>query len=269
MRKQKYLPDNQEYEAELNRLKLLEEISDPITISHLKMLRVSKAWNCLEVGAGAGSVALWLSTRVAPTGKVVATDMNTRFLTHLNIPNLEIRQHDIFKDDLETAQYDLVHCRALLMNLPESEKALKRIANAVRPGGWLLIEEADYGSMLSLDITNPAAADFTAMLRAGLDFLHKVGIMDPYFGRRVLSLVEQLGFIDVGHEGRTYVGRPSDPAFRWHILTVQVNLPPMVNAGLVTQEQVDSITRLVLDPDFYALGPTLFSAWGRRPVGKA
>ena len=79
--------------------------------------------------------------------------------------------------------------------------------NAIRPGGWLLMEEMDYGSMLSIDITNPSAAVYTAVLRALWDFLRKSNIIDPYFGRRVRSLVEQLEFIDVDQEGWTRVNR--------------------------------------------------------------
>ena len=142
MSKQRYFASNEKDETELNRLRLVEENNDPTTIRHFEMLGVSQGWNCLEVGAGAGSVAQWLSTRVGPAGKVVATDMDMRFLSHLSVPNLEIRRHDIIKDDLETGHYDLVHCRDLLMHLPEPENGLKRMANAVRPGGWLLIEEA-------------------------------------------------------------------------------------------------------------------------------
>jgi SAM-dependent methyltransferase len=269
MSEQQYLPGSQEYELELNRLRLLEEIHDPVTIRHLEMLGVSQGWNCLEVGAGAGSMAEWLAKRVAYTGKVVAADIDIRFLRQVSMPNLEIRQHDIMKDDLETGHYDLVHCRDLLMHLPEPEKVVRRMANALRLGGWLLIEEADYGSMLSQDVTNPAAVDGTAMLRATFDFVRKMGITDLYFGRRVRSLVEQLQFIDIGHDGWTDVVRPSDPFHRMLVMTAQVGLPLMVNSGLFTQEQVDSFMSLVSAPDFCGLGSTTFSAWGRRPFGKA
>jgi ubiquinone/menaquinone biosynthesis C-methylase UbiE len=201
MSEQRYFYSNEKDEVELNRLRLVEEIYDPATIRHLEMIRASEGWNCLEVGAGAGSVAQWLATRVGPTGKVVATDIDMRFLSQISIPNLEIRRHDIIKDDLETGQYDLVHCRLLLRHLPEPEEALRQMANALRPGGWLLIEETDYGSVLSTDVTNPSAAMFASMYRTGIDFLWKKGILDPYFGRRVRNLVEELGFVDVDQEG--------------------------------------------------------------------
>ena len=121
MSEQRYIMSNEKDEVELNRLRLVENIFDPSTIRHLEMIRVSEGWHCLEVGAGAGSVAQWLSSRVGLTGKVVATDIDIRFLRQLSIPNLEIRQHDIIKDDLETDLYDLVHCRTVLMHLPGPE----------------------------------------------------------------------------------------------------------------------------------------------------
>ena len=266
MSEHRYFASGEKDEVELNRLRLLEGIFDPMTIRHLEMIGASEGWNCLEVGAGAGSVAQWLSTRVGPTGKVVATDIDTRFLRRVSVPNLEIRQHDILKDDLETGQYDLVHCRAVLMHLPEPEKGLKRMANAVRPSGWLLIEEPDYGSVLSTDITNPSAVFFTTTLRGLFDFLRKSGTLDSYFGRRVPGLVEQLGFVDVGQEGWTRIFRGGEPMVRFAAANLQAAAKPMIAAGLLTQEQHDSVQRLFLDPAFYYPGLTVFAAWGRRPA---
>lgn len=269
MNDHRYIMSNEKDEVELNRLRLLEEIFDDTTNRHLEMIRVSEGWNCLEVGGGAGSVANWLSARVGPSGKVVATDIDTKFLRQLNVPNLEIRRHNIIKDDLETGYYDLVHCRSVLMHLPEPEKGLERMMNAIRPGGWLLIEELDYGSVLSTDVTNPSAVLLTSTLRALFDFLRKRGIVDPYFGRRVPGLLEQSDFIDVNHEGWSRVYRGGEPMTRFSAMTVQAAAKPMIAAGLLTQEQHDSVQRLYLDPAFYYPGATVFAAWGRRPINQA
>jgi SAM-dependent methyltransferase len=266
MGKQRYFYSNEKDEVELNRLKLVEEIYDPITIHHIETVQASGGWNCLEIGAGAGSVAQWLASHVGPAGKVVATDIDMRFLSQISVPNLEIRRHDIVKDDLETGQYDLVHCRLLLRHLSEPEKGLRRMAKALRPGGWLLIEETDYGSILTTDITNPSAVTFTSMYRSGLDFLRKRGILDPYFGRRVRRLVEELGFVDVKQEGWTCVMRGGEPFTRLNAMIVQAAAKPMMAAELFTQEQLDSFQRFFVDPAFEFLGPTMFAAWGRRPA---
>jgi hypothetical protein len=47
-------------------------------------------------------------------------------------------------------------------HLPEPETGLRRMADAVRPGGWLLVEDLDIGSMLSADVTDPGAIPFIA-----------------------------------------------------------------------------------------------------------
>jgi SAM-dependent methyltransferase len=89
---------------------------------------------------------------------------NPRFLLGHGLPNLEVRRHNLLEDDLEPAHYDLVHCRALLMHLPDPIRALRRLVNAVRPGGWLLVEEADgSASFGAADPGHPRAAGFDAV----------------------------------------------------------------------------------------------------------
>ena len=265
MDEQRYIHSSVENGVELNRLRLVEEVYDPTTIRRLEILRPSEGWKCLEVGAGAGSVARWLAVRVGPAGKAVATDIDVRFLSQISTPNLEIRRNDIIKDELEAGQYDLVHCRLLLMHLSEPEKALERMANALRPGGWLLVEDQDYGSVVPVDLMHPFAGVFTSTYGAGLDFLRKRGILDPYFGRRLRGLVEGLGFTDLGQEGWTRVNRGGEPAARLSAMTVQAGSKPMIAAGVLTKEQHDAIHSLFLDPTFQFVGPMMFAAWGRRP----
>ena len=71
------------------RLALLEAHTDVGTIRFLDALDVGDGWRCLEVGGGGGSITEWLCRRVGPTGRVVATDINTRFLDALDFENLE------------------------------------------------------------------------------------------------------------------------------------------------------------------------------------
>jgi SAM-dependent methyltransferase len=265
MNEQRPISSTETEEEKLNRLRRLEAVLDPVTTRHLETIGVTEGWKCLEAGAGAGSVAQWLSKRVGSTGKVVATDIDTRLMKQLSIPNLEIRQHDIVNDDLEENEYDLVHCRTVLVALQEPEKALKRMADAVRPGGWLILEEDDYGSILSTDITNPAAAPFVAAWRGGIDLLRKMRILNPLIGRQVRGFVEQLGFIDVSHEGSTHINRGGDPMAQFDAATLQMSAKPLIAAGKLEQAQLDSILHLLQDPTFYYLGLTMFSAWGRKP----
>src|SRR4029077_5618734 len=86
-------------EAEDDRLSLLERIFDPLSRRRREMVR--PGWRCLEVGAGRGSMAVWLAAQVGESGKVVATDIDVTYLKRLHLPNLEVRQHNILDDSLD------------------------------------------------------------------------------------------------------------------------------------------------------------------------
>ena len=161
--------------------------------------------------------------------------------------------------------YDLVHSRMLLMHLAEPEKALNRMAGALRPGGWLFIEDSDVGPILSADIGNPSAAPMVEFNRALFGMMPKRGIFDPYFGRRERKLVEQLGFVNVDHEGWTRMNRGGDSHAQYHVLVTQAVARPLITVRAITQEQVDSVVRLYRDPSFYFPEYTLFGAWGQKP----
>src|SRR5262245_45142519 len=91
-----YVFDNSA-EPTADRLSSLERVCDPVTISRFEKLGVAAGWACLEIGAGAGSVANWLSARVGANGKVLVTDVDPRFLAGLAAGrcNVEVRRHDI------------------------------------------------------------------------------------------------------------------------------------------------------------------------------
>jgi 2-polyprenyl-3-methyl-5-hydroxy-6-metoxy-1,4-benzoquinol methylase len=129
------------------RFAALSELFDEVSIHHLTKLGVRTGWHCLEVGAGSGSIAKWLADRVGPGGHVLATDIDTSFLRCIKSPNVEVRQHNIAVDALPEATFDLVHSRLVLNHVPQRDEALQRMISALKPGGWILVEDHDSGSM--------------------------------------------------------------------------------------------------------------------------
>ena len=116
------------------------------------LLGVGPSWRCLEVGGGGGSVAAWLSERVGPDGYVLATDIDPRFLVTLKLSNVEARKHDILNDELPEGSFDLVHARAVLEHLPARQEALRQLVTTLTPGGWLLVEDADFVSFVPVAV---------------------------------------------------------------------------------------------------------------------
>ena len=105
------------------RFDALSGMFDRGTIRHLEDRGVSESWRCLEVGGGGGSITTWLANRVGPTGHVLATDVDPRFLEPLSAPNVEVLKHNIVTDPLPHATFDLIHARLVLIRLPERQES--------------------------------------------------------------------------------------------------------------------------------------------------
>src|SRR5438067_4541196 len=160
-----------EDQAERERLAAIEAAANPLTIECLEKIGVGEGWRCLEVGAGGGSMAEWLCRRVGPNGKVVATDLQTKFLEAINAPNLEVRKHDITREELAQGTFDLVFARKVLEHLADPLQALRRMYAAVRTGGWLLVEDTDLASFRRVSAPQPerferAYAKFLEVMRS-------------------------------------------------------------------------------------------------------
>lgn len=122
-------------------LSLLETLFDPSTVKRLEDVGVAPGWRALEVGAGRGSIAAWLTNRVGDDGRVVAIDIDTSLLEALDDGRIEVVRHDVLMDDFPAASFDLIHCRAVLVHLDDPGRAVERMASWLAPGGVLVAEE--------------------------------------------------------------------------------------------------------------------------------
>ena len=163
---------------EKQRLEAQAPFLDPGTIRHVKALGLLSGWHCAEVGAGAGSIAIWLAERVGRSGRVVATDVDTRFIAHLRRDGLEIRRHDILAGPVEANAFDLVHTRLLLSPLADRAKAMNNLVASLRPGGWLLAEDYDLSTAGSFH----PASELQVRLNEAMQTLFRQGGADPRSG---------------------------------------------------------------------------------------
>jgi SAM-dependent methyltransferase len=248
-------------ERERTRLMAQAAMLDPMTIRSLEGLGIRGGWHCAEIGAGAGSIARWLCERVAPAGRVLATDVNTRFLDHLQHPVLEVRRHDILTETLAPGAFDLVHARLLLALLPEPEKAVRRMVDALRPGGWLLIEEYD---QRTAGLFHPLSALQTRVSTAINEFFEANGA-DPYCGLKVVSFLRGVGLDRVKAEARLQVVELGSPEAEALALKLEQLRAKLVEAKHLSDEEIDQAIRHARSPGAGVHCPPLMvSAWGQR-----
>jgi SAM-dependent methyltransferase len=243
-------------------LGLVETWADANTVGHLTRTGIGPGWHCLEVGAGAGSIARWMAGEVGPSGRVVASDLNPRFLDDVP-PNVEVRRHDITKDDLEPDAYDLVHFRLLLMHLPDPGAALDRMIAALKPGGWLIAEEADWG-LFRLE-AHPDAGWATQFVHDLFARHAEAGVRYPYFARGHAALVASRDLTDVGAAGMTGVAYGTDDSATLYRLTFQ-GLRAVNRSVGASDDDLDRLQAVIDAPSTVITGVTIITAWSRRPA---
>ena len=241
----------------------LSALFDSQTIRHLTQLGVDKGWTCLEVGGGGGSIASWLCERVGDLGGVLATDIDPRFLGALSYSNLEVRRHDIQTEGLPERQFDLAHTRMVLMHLPDRELALQRMLKAMKPGGWIVIEEMDDLSIVPDSSVNPAEEELQVR-RAFQHVLASRGV-ELRYGRLLPQKLRAQGLVNVGAEASVSIWKGRSAGTRLLKLTCQQLRDPIIGSGLISQAEFDSEMKRVDEPDFLMPSPMLWTVWGQVP----
>ena len=264
-RQREYAYDNARA-AQDERLRTLEAIFDAGTIAELEARGIGGGWRCLEVGAGGGSIAVWLADRVAPDGSVLATDLDTTVLARVTHPGLEVRAHDVLADELPERAFDLVHVRMLLAWLPDPPTALARLIAALKPGGWLLAEELDVASAVPDPHMGPERSRrFERMVAAHHAVIAERHGFDPHYARRLAGDLADAGLTDCGCRGRASMWCGGEAGGDiWRMSFAQLR-DGVVDMGLMDAAEADAAVELCTDPRFRTLSPVMMAAWGRRP----
>lgn len=263
-----YIFDNAGKQAG-QRFTSLETVYDPWTIRHLEATGIGPGWQCWEVGAGGGSIAAWLGERSGPTGHVLVTDIDPRFLSVLTTPDhptIEIQRHDIGTDPMPARSFDLIHARLVLIHVPAREQALQQMVTALKPGGWLVIDDFDVTLLNRTYLTTDAtAAALYQKMKAAQDRLMAVHGVDLAWGRSLYQRLRAQGLLDVGMEGYLVVREGRSPGARLECANFEQIREEAVSAGLITNEEVEQVLTLLADPEFAISASVMFTAWGRRP----
>jgi SAM-dependent methyltransferase len=264
---------DQRWAQERDRLASLSATYDPTTVRHLRDAGVTAGWHCWEVGAGTGSIARRLAQTVGPTGRVVASDLDTRFLDGLGDLPVEVVRHDVTGGPIEEGAFDLVHARALVEHLPDRPAVIDGLVRALRPGGVLLLEDVVFGpaaTALAERVTVPesvagALGRVADAIAAGF---RAIGA-DPEFGLRLPAALRAAGLSDVDAELMFRLVRGGSPAAAFAELSLGQLRERLIGAGLLSADDADEAASILHDPSAHWLSIGLCSAWGRRPADDA
>ncbi len=276
-----YLLDNRQRAAG-TRLGVLAALFDPVTVRHLADIGVGDGWRCWEVGAGGPSLPAWLAARVGPSGHVLATDIDTSRLTtldddhatgrgnaldddHATGRGFEVRRHDVGAEPPPGCGFDLVHARLVLAHVPRRDAALSAMVTALRPGGWLLLEDADpmMQPLVCPDESGEPQRLANRLKRAFRTLMAGRGV-DLAYGRTLPRLLREAGLTGVQADGYFPVTGPACTLLEQ--ATIAQLRERLVDSGLATDDEIDRHLANIAAGDLDLAASPLVSAWGRKPA---
>jgi SAM-dependent methyltransferase len=259
-----YLLDNQQAEAGL-RFDALATLFNPSTFRHVDALGIAGGWRCWEVGAGGASIPSWLAERVGPAGRVLATDIDVSWMTADADAGYAVRRHDVGVDPPPGDGFDLVHARLVLVHVPQRAAALSAMVSALRPGGWLLVEEADpvMQPLVCPDESGPAQRLANKLKRDFRTLMAQRGVELSY-GRTLPRLLRDAGLVDV--EADAFFPMTGAACAVLEEATVRQIRDRLIRTGLATDDEVDQHLDNVAAGSLDLATSPMISAWGRKPA---
>jgi SAM-dependent methyltransferase len=207
----------------------------------LDRLGLREGWRCVDVGAGGGDVTVALARVVGRDGRVYAVDSDPARRDEVAGAAAEAAQAQVIAltqtgEELTLPEpVDLAFCRFLLLHVVDPAAVLARMCEAVRPGGWVVVQEPVTsagrvgGSPMSMPgARNPDVGSLLPALAlgAGLELVDAWAEAPAWAGPGpVASYLEELTDVDPG----------DDPVLLPPLVTVVSRRPlPVPSAGATT-----------------------------------
>lgn len=258
-----YIFSDSEEDFERRRLSALEAIFDPATKRRLERIGIGPGRRCLELGPGGGSVARWMCESVGDDGHVMAIDLDPKFLAEDDDPRLEVRAADIRTADLAPDSVDIAHARYVLVHIPEYADVFETMLRALKPSGWILIEDVDIISQAPSGDDADAAAIARVFDSVGALF-DEMG-MDGTVGRRLPALFQRYGLRDIGVATDMPLVAGGSPMARMMGMSLGHLATRLVGTGVASSADMDVFARCSADPTAWMYHYTTVAVWGRKP----
>jgi SAM-dependent methyltransferase len=227
----------------------------------------------IDVGCGPRGVLDLLAERVGPEGRVVGVDANaqhvaiaTQLALDRSLDWVELLHADARETGLPSSSFDVVHGRAILINVPQPLDLVVEMARLAKPGGWLVGLEPD-SELAICQPTNPAYERLSAMFpvvfsRNGADFR---------MGRQVAELYRAAGLVDVQVAVRADVYPKGHTRRTLRLDLLRTMRPFILELGLATETELDQLFTDALAhleaPDVIVMPSVNFLVSGRKPAG--
>jgi SAM-dependent methyltransferase len=235
---------------------------------------VGPGMRVLDLGSGAGDVALLAGELVGPGGEVVGVELDESL-----IDTAQSRAHALGYDHVRfvagdaralpvAGSFDAVISRFFLVFHPDPAALLRDVARHLRPGGLVICQEHDFVSPPVSVPDSPSWRQFWHWLRA----VFAANGFDPTLPYRFPAIYRDAGLTSPQLRQEAPVGYDAGwLGYAYAAGTLRSLLPTLERHGIATAAEVDAETFAArLHAEVGAIGGTaratpVVGAWGRKP----
>lgn len=230
-------------ETETRRLIEQSQLYDGVTRRFLNAAGIEKGMKVLDIGSGAGDVALTLAEFVGNDGAVVGVDVNAEILETARsraetagITNVEFIAGDARTLDLPD-DFDAIVGRLVLMYMADPGDALRQLATRLRPGGIVAFQEIELTFYRALAHPDTPLVN---KLTAGA-----IAVFEQSGAHIGMGLHLYRAFVDAGlpeptlHFETPMGGPAAWPGYEFLANSIRSILPLMEKYGIATAEEVE------------------------------
>ena len=266
MAQSEYVFHRVEDQREMKRLRMIEMVFDPASKRRLLATGLQAGWRCLEVGPGAGSIMAWMGEAVGPTGQVLAVDLDPKFLSEAERPNLSVVRADIRTAQLPQHSFDVVHARYVLIHLSDYEVALTKMFDSLKPGGWLVLEEPDFSASRGITGDEQELASLRKVNQA-IEQMYASLKMDYALGLKLPALMQRRGLQYLTVENDAPLCAGGDSLATVMRMSAEQLREKYLATGLVGQSDLERYCRFADDPNTWAIYYATIAISGRKAGG--
>jgi SAM-dependent methyltransferase len=169
----------------------------------------------LDVGSGPGTLTFDIAARVAP-GTVIGVDRSADIVDHAReaadrrgASGVSFAVGDAYALDFPADSFDVVHAHQVLQHLSDPVAALREFRRVVRPGGFVVARDVDWGGTMWAPPL-PGLAEWMRITQA----VQRDNGGEPFAGRFLRAWALDAGFTDVTSSASVWCFA-SDEERRW------------------------------------------------------
>lgn len=252
------------------RLNLLHEVYGRETERLLLGIGLEPGMQVADIGCGPGAVTCFMAGHISPGGIATGVDSSTEQLKVAReeaqkngVKNVCFIEADVYSPGLEKDSFDLVYARSLLSHLQDPLQAITEMKRIVKPGGVLVCEDIDMGTIHS----EPSTAEYERSVEIWLS-LGAERRADYRVGSHMADLFRKAGFADVQETSHQPKFMSGEKKRYWEYTFYEVS-PAMIRAGVVNDAELSRLKngfeKIAENKSIAVAQAAQFQVWATKP----